>query len=216
MKRGFLRGERVVDPRCVCWWLQTCRPLSSPCGRFPPEALSPGCSYCGMETHAFWLVQLFLFALWVNGLMTLGFTGAHQQVIVCNESLMLEKLPRCGKSFEEMMKKVDSKKWCNLTEFIPYYDNFSLCTEREAIAARCFWPNRLAQGFIIGIHKQFFSNCTSEKVHWEDPPDEILITLILIPVFLMVTMISLVVWCSKRSDILVMWKLMLLTARQFE
>ncbi|XP_053875084.1 receptor activity-modifying protein 3 isoform X1 [Malaclemys terrapin pileata] len=203
MKRGFLRGERVVDPRCVCWWLQTCRPLSSPCGRFPPEALSPGCSYCGMETHAFWLVQLFLFALWVNGLMTLGFTGAHQQVIVCNESLMLEKLPRCGKSFEEMMKKVDSKKWCNLTEFIPYYDNFSLCTEREAIAARCFWPNRLAQGFIIGIHKQFFSNCTSEKVHWEDPPDEILITLILIPVFLMVTMISLVVWCSKRSDILV-------------
>ncbi|XP_005300450.2 receptor activity-modifying protein 3 isoform X5 [Chrysemys picta bellii] len=203
MKRGFLRGERVVDPRCVCWWLQTCRPLSSPCGRFPPEALSPGCSYCGMETHAFWLVQLFLFALWVNGLMTLGFTGAHQQVIVCNESLMLEKLPRCGKSFEEMMKKVDSKKWCNLTEFIPYYDNFSLCTEREAIAARCFWPNRLAQGFIIGIHKQFFSNCTSEKGHWEDPPDEILITLILIPVFLMVTMISLVVWCSKRSDILV-------------
>ncbi|XP_005300451.2 receptor activity-modifying protein 3 isoform X2 [Chrysemys picta bellii] len=193
MKRGFLRGERVVDPRCVCWWLQTCRPLSSPCGRFPPEALSPGCSYCGMETHAFWLVQLFLFALW----------GAHQQVIVCNESLMLEKLPRCGKSFEEMMKKVDSKKWCNLTEFIPYYDNFSLCTEREAIAARCFWPNRLAQGFIIGIHKQFFSNCTSEKGHWEDPPDEILITLILIPVFLMVTMISLVVWCSKRSDILV-------------
>ncbi|XP_034617186.1 receptor activity-modifying protein 3 isoform X2 [Trachemys scripta elegans] len=109
MKRGFLRGERVVDPRCVCWWLQTCRPLSSPCGRFPPEALSPGCSYCGMETHAFWLVQLFLFTLW----------GAHQQVIVCNESLMLEKLPRCGKSFEEMMKKVDSKKWCNLTEFIP-------------------------------------------------------------------------------------------------
>ncbi|XP_034617187.1 receptor activity-modifying protein 3 isoform X3 [Trachemys scripta elegans] len=57
--------------------------------------------------------------LTVNGLMTLGFTGAHQQVIVCNESLMLEKLPRCGKSFEEMMKKVDSKKWCNLTEFIP-------------------------------------------------------------------------------------------------
>ncbi|CAM4513689.1 receptor activity-modifying protein 3 isoform X2 [Lepidochelys kempii] len=156
-----------------------------------------------METHAFWLVQLFLFALCVNGLMTLGLTGARQKVIVCNESLMLEKLPRCGKSFEEMMKKVDSKKWCNLTEFITYYDNFSLCTEREASAARCFWPNRLAQGFIIGIHKQFFSNCTSEKVPWEDPPDEILITLILIPVLLMVAMTSLVVWCSKRSDILV-------------
>uniref|UniRef100_A0A8C3XR91 Receptor activity-modifying protein 3 n=1 Tax=Chelydra serpentina TaxID=8475 RepID=A0A8C3XR91_CHESE len=128
---------------------------------------------------------------------------ARQPVIVCNESLMLEKLPRCGKSFEEMMKKVDSKKWCNLTEFIKYYDNFSLCTEREASAAKCFWPNRLAQGFITGIHKQFFSNCTSEKDHWEDPPDEILITLIFIPVLLMAAMISIVVWCSKRSDILV-------------
>ncbi|XP_074431754.1 receptor activity-modifying protein 3 isoform X2 [Larus michahellis] len=56
--------------------------------------------------------------LWVNGLVMLGFTGARQQTNLCNESLMLEKLPACGKSFEEMMKKVDSKKWCNLTEFI--------------------------------------------------------------------------------------------------
>ncbi|XP_063260864.1 receptor activity-modifying protein 3 isoform X3 [Prinia subflava] len=62
--------------------------------------------------------QLPVLLLWVNGLMTLGFAGAHQQTELCNESLMLEKLPTCGKSFEEMMKKVDSKKWCNLTEFI--------------------------------------------------------------------------------------------------
>ncbi|KAL2308072.1 hypothetical protein Nmel_001071 [Mimus melanotis] len=171
----------------------------------------------------------------VNGLMTLGFAGARQQTELCNESLMLEKLPACGKFFEEMMKKVDSKKWCNLTEFIIsseyplhqlkseetadvqhsrkqdsselelvwYYDNFTQCTEREANNASCFWPNPLAEGFITGIHKRFFSNCTSEKVHWEDPPDEILITLILIPVMLTCAMITLVVWCSKRSDILV-------------
>ncbi|XP_027761127.1 receptor activity-modifying protein 3, partial [Empidonax traillii] len=84
-----------------------------------------------------------------------------------------------------------------------YYDNFTQCTEREANNASCFWPNPLAEGFITGIHKQFFSNCSSEKVHWEDPPDEILITLILIPVMLTCAMITLVVWCSKRSDILV-------------
>ncbi|KFW89651.1 Receptor activity-modifying protein 3, partial [Phalacrocorax carbo] len=83
-----------------------------------------------------------------------------------------------------------------------YYDNFTQCTEREANSASCFWPNPLAEGFITGIHKQFFSNCTSEKVHWEDPPDEILITLILTPVMLTCAMITLVVWCSKRSDIL--------------
>lgn len=46
------------------------------------------------------------------------FAVGAQQGIVCNESLMLQKLPVCGKSFEEMMRKVDSRKWCNLTEFI--------------------------------------------------------------------------------------------------
>ncbi|XP_053115268.1 receptor activity-modifying protein 3 isoform X2 [Hemicordylus capensis] len=154
-----------------------------------------------MEIHTFWLVQLFHVVLWVNGLMTIGLAGAHQRH-VCNESLLLQNLPMCGKSFEEMMHRVDSKKWCNLTEFILYYNNFTLCTERKANMAQCFWPNPLAEGFITGIHRQFFSNCTSEKVHWEDPPDRILITLIFVPVLLTVAMIGLVVWCSKRSDIL--------------
>ncbi|XP_042667149.1 receptor activity-modifying protein 3-like [Centrocercus urophasianus] len=139
----------------------------------------------------------------VNGLMMLGLAGVHQQINLCNESLMLEKLPVCGKFFEGMMKKVDSRKWCNLTEFIMYYNNFTQCTEREANNASCFWPNPLAESFITGIHKQYFSNCTLDNIHWEDPPDEILVTLILIPVILTCAMIMLVVWCSKRSDILV-------------
>ncbi|KAL8165708.1 UNVERIFIED_CONTAM: Receptor activity-modifying protein 3 [Gekko kuhli] len=84
-----------------------------------------------------------------------------------------------------------------------YYNNFTLCTEHEAATAKCFWPNPLAEGFITRIHRQFFSNCSVEKIHWEDPPDRILITLILIPVLLTMAMIGLVVWCSKRSDILV-------------
>uniref|UniRef100_A0A493TC41 Receptor activity-modifying protein 3 n=1 Tax=Anas platyrhynchos platyrhynchos TaxID=8840 RepID=A0A493TC41_ANAPP len=85
---------------------------------------------------------------------------------------------------------------------VGYYDIFTQCTEHEAFYASCFWPNPLVEGFITRIHKQFFLNCTSEDVLWEDPPDEILITLILIPVMLTCAMITLVVWCSKRSDIL--------------
>ncbi|XP_063160283.1 receptor activity-modifying protein 3 isoform X1 [Candoia aspera] len=155
-----------------------------------------------MERVALRLVQLFLFALGANNLMTIGLAGAQQRFI-CNESLMLQNLPVCGKSFEEMMHKVDSKKWCNLTEFILYYNNFILCTEHKALTAKCFWPNPLAEGFITGIHRQFFTNCTSDKVHWEDPPDKILVPLIFVPILLTIAMVGIVVWCSKRSDILV-------------
>nr|XP_002191564.3 receptor activity-modifying protein 3 isoform X1 [Taeniopygia guttata] len=176
--------------------LRTGRPMWAP-------SSAAAAARSGMEAQGSRRQQLPVLLLWVNGLMTLGFAGVRQQTELCNESLMLEKLPACGKYFEEMMKKVDSKKWCNLTEFIMYYDNFTQCTEREANNASCFWPNPLAEGFITGIHKQFFSNCTSEKIHWEDPPDEIVVALILIPVMLTCAMITLVVWCSKRSDILV-------------
>ncbi|XP_019469208.1 receptor activity-modifying protein 3 isoform X6 [Meleagris gallopavo] len=72
----------------------------------------------GMEASDRCRRHLPVLLLWVNGLMMLGLAGVHQQINLCNESLMLEKLPVCGKFFEGMMKKVDSKKWCNLTEFI--------------------------------------------------------------------------------------------------
>ncbi|KAJ7416698.1 hypothetical protein BTVI_35048 [Pitangus sulphuratus] len=81
--------------------------------------------------------QLPVLLLWVNGLMTLGFAGARQRTDLCNESLMLEKLPACGKSFEEMMKKVDSKKWCNLTEFIIKRTLFQNSTLYEIALFKC-------------------------------------------------------------------------------
>ncbi|XP_075442550.1 receptor activity-modifying protein 3 [Ascaphus truei] len=145
-----------------------------------------------MDKHALSLLQLLVSVV----------CGVQQQPRPkCNETLMSERLPACGKQFEVMMKKVNSSLWCNLTEFIKYYDTFSKCTENKSVDVGCFWPNTLTEGFITGIHKQFFSNCTSHKVEWEDPPDDILTTLILIPVFLTAAMISLVVWCSKRGGI---------------
>ncbi|XP_075068764.1 receptor activity-modifying protein 3 isoform X2 [Mixophyes fleayi] len=127
--------------------------------------------------------------------------GSQQHANKCNETLMMEYLPACGQNFEIMMNTVEQDQWCNLTQFITHYDTFSKCTEMTAKHAGCFWPNNLAERFITGIHRQFFSNCTSDTVIWEDPPDKILTTLILIPIFLTAAMISLVVWCSKSSDV---------------
>lgn len=82
------------------------------------------------------------------------------------------------------------------------YHIFTLCTETRSQLVDCYWPNPLVEGYIIRIHKQFFSNCTNEQEVWVDPPEKTLVILILIPVFLTLVMIALVVWCSKRSDIL--------------
>ncbi|XP_063778720.1 receptor activity-modifying protein 3 [Pseudophryne corroboree] len=145
-----------------------------------------------MDRHVLSLIQLFLSV--VCG-------GLQQPARKCNETYMMEKLPECGQHFEMRMNTVQQDLWCNLTEFITYYDLFSLCTKLTAEDGGCFWPNTLAERFITGIHRQFFSNCSSDTVSWEDPPDEILTTLILVPIFLTAAMISLVVWCSKRGDV---------------
>ncbi|XP_072633332.1 receptor activity-modifying protein 3 isoform X1 [Canis lupus baileyi] len=105
-------------------------------------------------------------------LLLLLLCGGCPRVGGCNETRMLEKLPRCGKAFADMMHKVDVWKWCNLSEFIVYYESFTNCTEVETNVVGCYWPNPLAQGFITGVHRQFFANCTVDRTHWEDPPDE--------------------------------------------
>nr|XP_030727126.1 receptor activity-modifying protein 3 isoform X2 [Globicephala melas] len=118
----------------------------------------------------------------------------------CNEKRMLAMLPHCGQTFAERMKKVEVWKWCNLSEFIVYYESFTNCTEVETNVVGCYWPNPLAESFIAGVHRRFFQNCSVDRQHWQDPPDEILIPLIAVPILLTIAMTGMVVWRSKRTD----------------
>ncbi|XP_059963684.1 receptor activity-modifying protein 3 [Mesoplodon densirostris] len=127
-------------------------------------------------------------------------TGGCPPAGGCNEKRMLAMLPRCGKTFAERMKKVEVWKWCNLSEFIVYYESFTNCTEVETNVLGCYWPNPLAESFIAGVHRRFFQNCSVDRQHWKDPPDEILIPLIALPILLTVVMTGVVVWRSKRTN----------------
>lgn len=120
----------------------------------------------------------------------------------CNESQLQWEVEVCGDDFRRDMDHVDPQFWCNLTHFISEYHLFTQCTETKSQVVHCYWPNPLVESYIIRIHKHFFSNCSSTLEEWTDPPEETLTILILIPVFLTLAMISLVVWCSKRSDLL--------------
>ncbi|XP_013880725.1 receptor activity-modifying protein 3 isoform X2 [Austrofundulus limnaeus] len=121
---------------------------------------------------------------------------------ICNESRLQWEVEVCGENFTRDMAHIDSQYWCNLTHIIREYHLFTSCTEEKSLVVNCYWPNPLVEGYMIRVHKHFFSNCTVEQVVWLDPPDDTLTVLILIPVFLTLAMIALVVWCSKRSDLL--------------
>lgn len=84
--------------------------------------------------------------------------------------------------------------------FRRYYAIFTNCTETGSNAVGCYWPNPLAQSFLSGVHRQFFSNCSVDRAQWEDPPDEVLVPLIALPVLLTVAVAALVVWRSKHTE----------------
>ncbi|KAJ8376554.1 hypothetical protein SKAU_G00071340 [Synaphobranchus kaupii] len=164
-----------------------------------------------MDTNALTVLKLFLVGIFVNTLMSSGLSATENintkatvrpRMDICNETILLLEMEKCGEVFKSDMKLVDPQNWCNLTHFIREYNLFSTCTEDNAVHIGCYWPNPLVESYIIQIHKQFFSNCTMDSVIWVDPPDDTLTILILIPVVLTLAMIALVVWCSKRSDIL--------------
>ncbi|KAM6953657.1 receptor activity-modifying protein 3 [Aplochiton taeniatus] len=166
-----------------------------------------------MDTNALFVLKLFFFGILVNTLITRGLSATENlnvesvprrvvRLNLCNETLLLAGVEDCGESFKREMDHVDQQNWCNLTHFINEYHLFTHCMETNAHSAHCYWPNPLVEGYIIRVHKLFFSNCTLDRVIWVDPPDDTLTVLILIPVFLTLAMIALVVWCSKRGDIM--------------
>ncbi|XP_078394734.1 receptor activity-modifying protein 3 [Cetorhinus maximus] len=171
-----------------------------------------------MEKDVFLLVQLLALAVWGNSLLTSSLsaknnTNLHNQPQtsqsegktkrICNKTLMLEVVHLCGYQFESELNRMNSSDWCNFTLIAGYYDIFSQCTESFTEEVDCFWPNPQVENYVINIHKLFFSNCTLEMIIFQDPPDKILIILITVPILLTIVMIALVVWCSKRNDILV-------------
>ncbi|XP_041824977.1 receptor activity-modifying protein 3-like [Melanotaenia boesemani] len=164
-----------------------------------------------MDTNELAVLKLLLVGFLVNTRMMRGVSATDSLNIepttswqrrICNESRLQWEVQVCGEEFKQDMAHIDPQYWCNLTHFISEYHLFTLCTETKSHIVNCYWPNPLVESYIIRIHKHFFSNCTMEQVEWVDPPDETLTVLILIPVFLTLAMIALVVWCSKRSDLL--------------
>ncbi|XP_061112346.1 receptor activity-modifying protein 3-like isoform X1 [Conger conger] len=164
-----------------------------------------------MDENALLVSKLFLVGILTTTVMTSGLSATEDantgervraQADRCNDTALLDELEKCAGQFRADMAVIHPRDWCNITHFIREYNYFSACTEIRAVRAGCYWPNPQVERYIVGVHGQFFSNCSLESVVLVDPPDDTVTVLIAVPVLLTLAMISLVVWRSKRSDML--------------
>uniref|UniRef100_A0A8C3XRT2 Receptor activity modifying protein 2 n=1 Tax=Chelydra serpentina TaxID=8475 RepID=A0A8C3XRT2_CHESE len=85
---------------------------------------------------------------------------------------------------------------CLLSHPRPYSD-LRHCLETFAEKQNYGYPNSIAEECIVQSHRTYFLNCTQEHPVFFDPPEDVLLILILTPICLIPFLVTLVVWRSK-------------------
>ncbi|XP_074519514.1 receptor activity-modifying protein 2 [Halichoeres trimaculatus] len=122
---------------------------------------------------------------------------SHQHCL--QEQLVKYSHEICGADFHMEMMLISTEKWCELDNIIRPYNNMALCLEELSGLLNCYYPNPNIQDFFIETHSTYFHNCSSE-LPLVDAPQELVITLTLIPVCLIPVLVYLVVWKSKVQE----------------
>lgn len=72
--------------------------------------------------------------------------------------------------------------------------------EQEAEAFSLGFPNPLAERVIFETHQLHFANCSLVQPTFSDPPEDVLLAMIIAPICLIPFLVTLVVWRSKDSE----------------
>ncbi|XP_051013813.1 receptor activity-modifying protein 2 [Acomys russatus] len=105
---------------------------------------------------------------------------------------------RCWYHYKSHMDSV--KDWCNWTLISRYYSNLQYCLEYQADRFRLGFPNPLAESIFLETHLIHFANCSLVQPTFSDPPEDVLLAMIIVPISLIPFLVTLVVWRSKDSD----------------
>ncbi|NXF12802.1 RAMP2 protein, partial [Smithornis capensis] len=79
------------------------------------------------------------------------------------------------------------------------YSELQYCLEYSADRLNYSYPNALAEQFIFQSHHRYFHNCTLEHPVYFDPPEDVLLAMIIAPICLIPFLVTLVIWRSKDS-----------------
>ncbi|CAH6776170.1 Ramp2 [Phodopus roborovskii] len=113
------------------------------------------------------------------------------------ESYEINVLP-CWYHYKSHMDSV--KDWCNWTLISRHYSDLQYCLEYHADRFGLGFPNPLAERIIFETHLIHFTNCSLVQPTFSDPPEDVLLAMIIAPICLIPFLVTLVVWRSKDSD----------------
>ncbi|ERE68414.1 receptor activity-modifying protein 2 [Cricetulus griseus] len=113
------------------------------------------------------------------------------------ETYEMNALP-CWDHYKSHMDSI--KDWCNWTLISRHYSDLQNCLEYHADRFGLGFPNPLAERIFFETHLIHFTNCSLVQPTFSDPPEDVLLAMIIAPICLIPFLVTLVVWRSKDSD----------------
>ncbi|XP_064030211.1 receptor activity-modifying protein 2 [Pogoniulus pusillus] len=104
---------------------------------------------------------------------------------------------QCWEYFVDMMRNVTASELCEWKVISRPYSFLQHCLEAWADRLRYGYPNTLAEQYIFQSHHRYFHNCTLQHQVYFDPPEDVLLAMIIAPICLIPFLVTLVIWRSK-------------------
>uniref|UniRef100_A0A672UJ83 Receptor activity modifying protein 2 n=1 Tax=Strigops habroptila TaxID=2489341 RepID=A0A672UJ83_STRHB len=104
---------------------------------------------------------------------------------------------KCWDFFVELMRNVTASELCEWKVISRPYSLLQACLEDWADHLHYGYPNALAEQYIFQSHHRYFHNCTLEHQVYFDPPEDVLLAMIIAPICLIPFLVTLVIWRSK-------------------
>lgn len=105
----------------------------------------------------------------------------------------------CWQSYKEEMDSIP-KDWCDWAMISRPYSDLQYCLEHFAEEFHLGFPNPRAEEIIFETHQIHFANCSLVQPTLSDPPEDVLLAMIIAPICLIPFLVTLVVWRSKDSE----------------
>ncbi|XP_060138254.1 receptor activity-modifying protein 2 [Zootoca vivipara] len=105
----------------------------------------------------------------------------------------------CWRDFETQMANITEVHWCEWMVIRRPYRDLQKCLEEWAVRLNYGYPNTLAHNYITYSHRLYFRNCSLQNA-LQDPPENVLLPLIITPICLIPFLVTLVVLKSKDGE----------------